>query len=97
MLKLTLVRICLQIENVVHVFRQLIPRVPLAHGVRRLDDHPARREIKDMSVNDPFDYEDLDRLGTHVLVFVKEMRTGWGAAMLWFGKAMLFGAALWTL
>lgn len=54
-----------------------------------------QRKIKDINVHDPFDYEDLDRLGIHAVVFLKEARTGWVAGMLCFGDVMLFGVALW--
>uniref|UniRef100_K3X9B2 Guanylate cyclase domain-containing protein n=1 Tax=Globisporangium ultimum (strain ATCC 200006 / CBS 805.95 / DAOM BR144) TaxID=431595 RepID=K3X9B2_GLOUD len=55
---------------------------------------PARKMV-DTSTNDPYTYAELDRLGLHAIIFMKESQNGFIAAILCFGDAMLFGVALW--
>lgn len=52
-------------------------------------------DIVDDDTSNPYSYGELDQLGTHAVLHLKQARSGWAAAVMCFGDIALFGVALW--
>ncbi|KAF1336873.1 Cullin-associated nedd8-dissociated protein 1, partial [Globisporangium splendens] len=53
-----------------------------------------RDKFVDDDTRDPFTYSELDRLGIHAILHIKEASKGWVAALICFGDVALFAFAL---